>query len=70
MGEALARAVIPAFHAAVEPVRQMAHAVDAGRYPRRHIRCHQCRPIANPKPLAVSGARYHRRQKARRRRGR
>lgn len=68
MSEALARAVIPAFHAAIEPVRQMAHAVDAGWYPRQHIRCHQCHPMANPKPLAVNGAQYRRRQKARKRR--
>lgn len=36
--------------------------------PRQHVRCHDCNPIANPRPLAINGAAYRRRQKARRRR--
>jgi hypothetical protein len=45
----------------------VAHAVDADRNPREHIRCHRCHPQANPKPLPINGHEYHRRQRARRR---
>jgi hypothetical protein len=46
----------------------VAHAIDAGRRPRQHIRCRECHPFANPSPLPVNGREYHRRQRRRSRR--
>jgi hypothetical protein len=40
-----------ALTAFVEPFRKMAHAGHASRHPRQHIRCRECNPAANPKPL-------------------
>jgi hypothetical protein len=49
--------------------RQLAHAQDMQDRPRWHrIRCPQCNPAGNPPPCP-GGREYHRRQKARRRRG-
>lgn len=50
------------------PFVLMAHRMEARRGPRQHIRCRTCNPAGNPLPLAVSGADYRRRQRARRRR--
>lgn len=44
------------------------HDLDRARYPRKHRRrCHACHPKW-PRPLAVNGHEYHRRQRARARR--
>lgn len=50
------------------PDMPAAHRAHAIYYPRQHIRCADCHPAANPRPLAINGAAYRRRQKARRRR--
>jgi hypothetical protein len=52
----------------LQPNMAAAHRAHAIYYPRQHIRCGDCHPIANPRPLAINGPAYRRRQKARRRR--
>jgi hypothetical protein len=51
-----------------QPDMAAVHRAHAIYWPRQHIRCGDCHPLANPRPLAISGAAYRRRQKARRRR--
>lgn len=51
-----------------QPDMRAGHRIHAIYWPRHHIRCHDCHPIANPQPLVINGAQYRRRQKARRRR--
>lgn len=46
----------------------ISHNIHRIYWPRQHIRCTECHPDANPRPLAINGAQYRRKQKARRRR--
>lgn len=64
--DAITRAFLTACPAAVEPFTRLAHSAHAIQYPRQHIRCSRCNPAGNPKPLAVSGTAYRRRQRNRR----
>lgn len=49
---------------------RMLHHLWAAFFPRQHRRCHCCNLAGNPRPLAINGAAYHRRQRARNRRRR
>lgn len=51
-----------------QPDMAAGHRAHAIYWPLQHIRCHDCHPIANPRPLAINGDAYRHRQKARRRR--
>jgi hypothetical protein len=66
LGRAFA-AFSTAMNRSLEPMRRNVHALTARRHPKAHVRCHQCHPCANPKPLAVDGREYTRRRKSRRR---
>lgn len=72
--EAIVRAYGPAFQALFQAwgkgVTDIAHVVQMAYYPGPHRRCPRCHPAGNPGPLAISGADYRRRQRARRKRGR
>jgi hypothetical protein len=46
----------------------MGHNLHAQTHPAKHRRCARCHPRAFPKPLAIDGHAYRRRQRARRRR--
>lgn len=63
------RSFVGAFQSVTEAiVVKIGHDFHRAYYPRQHVRCRECHPIANPRPLAISGAKYRRKQKARRRR--
>ena len=54
-----------------EALYGIGHALHKEQHPRWHRRrCRRCNPAAWPKPLAINGPAYHRRQLARRRRAR
>lgn len=44
------------------------HNIDWWMHPERHHRCDTCHPEMTPRPLAINGHEYHRRQRARTRR--
>jgi hypothetical protein len=52
----------------LSPDMAAAHRAHAIYWPRQHVRCSDCHPIAHPRPLVINGAQYRRRQKARKRR--
>jgi len=64
------RAVIVAVLPAAERAARQVHDLSAALAPAEHRRCLTCHPSRKPKPLAVNGHEYHRRQMARRRRRR
>ena len=64
IGEALAEALTPILRAAAVA----AHDFHAAWRPRGHRRCVTCHPGRKPKPLAVNGHEYRRRQLARQKR--
>jgi hypothetical protein len=66
LGEAIGKALIPVLRAMTESF----HALSAALMPREHRRCVTCHPGRKPKPLAVNGHEYRRRQLNRRKRGR
>ena len=73
LGEQLAglcRDIMRALMPACRDLARQFHAVSAALYPARHRRCLTCHPERKPKPLAVDGHEYHRRQRARQRRRR
>jgi hypothetical protein len=72
-GRALAdfgRAVAEAFRPVVEWAAKTIHDVHRTLFPRKHRRCVRCHPKLKPKPLAVDGHAYRRRQRNRVRRRR
>ena len=71
MARAAAEAMRPlgaALKSLSEAFARSGHVVHAAQYPREHIRCATCHPMANPGPLCINGREYHRRQRARKRR--
>lgn len=68
--------VVRAFTEAVKPIMQVHFDAVAGightahriYDPRQHRRCHRCNPAGNPRPLAINGAGYRRRQRNRKKR--
>jgi hypothetical protein len=73
LARAVAEAMRPlgaAFKSLSEAFARTGHIVHAAQYPRAHIRCATCHPIANPGPLCINGHEYHRRQRNRRKRRR
>lgn len=71
LGRAVAEAMRPlgaAFKSITEAFAGSGHTVHAAQYPRDHIRCATCHPIASQGPLCIDGREYSRRQRARRRR--
>jgi hypothetical protein len=66
----LAAAAYRALKPVLDRVARMFHDVHRFFFPKQHGRCWTCHPARKPKPLAVDGRQYHRRQMARRRRRR
>lgn len=66
LGRVIGEALLPA---AEEALRNF-HDLSAALFPRRHRKCLTCHPGRKPKPLAVDGREYRRRQRARTRRRR
>ena len=66
MFEIMSRALRPFF----DWLTRMGHDVHLVLFPRKHKRCVTCHPRLKPKPLAVDGHEYRRRQLARRKRRR
>lgn len=64
------RIVADAFRPLFDYLARMAHGIHRMLFPSRHRRCWTCHPERKPKPLAVNGNEYQRRQRARRRRRR
>lgn len=62
------RTLAAAVKQAWEPTRRNVHLLHAQVHPKDHIRCRECNPCANPPPLKVNGAEYHRRRTSRSRR--
>jgi hypothetical protein len=58
------------FMASLADASRWFHDLDRFCYPRKHRHCHTCHPEQAPRPLAVNGHEYHRRQQARQRRTR
>ena len=65
LGEAMAAALTPVLRSMTVAFHDLGAALE----PRRHRgRCRSCNPRGNPRPLAVNGHEYRRRQKNRQRR--
>jgi len=65
-----AEAMTRVFRPVIEDTVKAFHGLGAAFFPSQHRRCLTCHPSQRPKPLAVNGHEYHRRQMARRRRRR
>jgi hypothetical protein len=63
------KALTEATGEAAERMAVLAHGIEKLGNPRAHIRCRTCNPGGNPKPMRIDGHDYHRRMKARKRRG-
>lgn len=64
------RTIADMFRPLFEWVAKMAHDAHRAFFPDRHGRCLRCHPERKPKPLAVDGNEYRRRQRARQKRRR